>query len=204
MKRMITIMAAALITIASAVPVFAQGMFPNGMYPGGNANAQYDADFQRFLNNHPNEARELQANPNLINNQTWINKHPSLHTYLENHPNVRRTVRGQASGMMGGPGGPYAGRGDGDYDQNHQWHNSQWWQQNNPSYWRQQHPQWAQSHPHWYNDGDYDAQNNWHNSQWWQQNHPDQWNQWHPGHGHHGDGHGQDHGHGHGNDHDNH
>ncbi|HUY27487.1 MAG TPA: hypothetical protein VMV27_08720 [Candidatus Binataceae bacterium] len=200
MKKTITLVAAALIAIAAAAPAFAQmGMLPNGAYPGGNANGQYDADFQRFLNHHPNEARALQNNPRLIDNHNWIKKHPGLQEYLGNHPNVRRTIRGQynGGGMMGGPGRQYAQRGDGDYDEHHNWHNSQWWQQNNPGWWRQHHPEWAQNHPHWYNDGDYDAQHNWHNTQWWQQNHPDQWNQWHPGHGD-GHGHGPDHGPDHG------
>ncbi|MHB8382032.1 MAG: hypothetical protein ACYDC3_06790 [Candidatus Binataceae bacterium] len=180
MKKVFTIMAA-MFAMAVAAPAFAQ------MNPG-----QADSEFSRFLHNHPNEARQLQSNPGLIDDHGWINKHPGLHTYLMNHPHVRDSLRGQGGGMMGeagrmgGPGmmGGPGGRGDGDYDANHQWHNAQWWQQNNPQQWRQNHPQWAQNHPHWGNDGDYDEHHQWQNAQWWQQHHPEKWQQWHHGDGH--------------------
>jgi hypothetical protein len=169
MKRMLAIMSAALFALAAAGPAFAQ--------------AQYDADFNNYLNHHPNEAAQIRANPRLIDNPTYIHNHPGLNTYLDNHPNVRRTIRGQYSGapMMGGPG-PVAGRGYGDYDQNHVWRNADWWQQNNPGWWRQHHPEWAANHPHWYPDGDYDQNHVWRDSGWWQKNHPKQWNQWHNNH----------------------
>ena len=110
MKSMLTIMAAALVAIATAGPAFAQVR-------------QYDADFNNYLNHHPNEAAQLRANPGLIDNPTYIHNHPGLNTYLNNHPNVRRTIRGQTNGMVGAPG-PYAARGYGDYDEHHVWRSS--------------------------------------------------------------------------------
>ncbi len=186
MKSMLTIMAAALVAIATAGPAFAQVR-------------QYDADFNNYLNHHPNEAAQLRANPGLIDNPTYIHNHPGLNTYLNNHPNVRRTIRGQTNGMVGAPG-PYAARGYGDYDEHHVWRSSDWWQQNNPGWWREHHPEWAANHPHWYPDGDYDDNHVWRDSGWWQKNHPQDWSKWHHGNevGH---DNGVGHGHGHDNDH---
>lgn len=187
---MLTIMAAALLAIATAAPAFAQ-------------TRQYDADFNNYLNHHPNEAAQLRSNPGLINNPSYIHNHPGLNTYLNNHPNVRRTIRGQTNGAAG----PYA-RGYGDYDSGHVWRDSDWWQQNNPGWWREHHPDWAANHPHWYPDGDYDDHHVWRDTGWWQKNHPQDWSQWHQGngvgHGHDNDHHGHDNGVGHGHDNDQH
>lgn len=172
MKTMLTMLAAALLAIATAGPAFAKVR-------------QYDADFNNYLNHHPNEAAQLRANPGLIDNPTYIHNHPGLNTYLNNHPNVRRTIRGQANG---GIGGPYAGRGFGDYDEHHVWRSSDWWQQNNPGWWRQHHPEWAASHPHWYPDGDYDEHHVWRDSGWWQKNRPQDWSNWHHDNGVHANG----------------
>ncbi|MGH7779982.1 MAG: hypothetical protein ACREQR_09155 [Candidatus Binataceae bacterium] len=156
MKRLFTITAAALFALAAAGLAFAQN---------------YDADFQHFLNKHPNEAAQLRANPKLIDNPTWVHNHGAMAQYLDNHPNVRRSIRGQVNG----------GRGYGDWDEHHVWRDPDWWQQNNPTWWRQHHPEWAESHPHWYNDGDWDDHHVWRDSSWWHQNHPNQWAQWHHG-----------------------
>lgn len=181
---LLAIMAAALLAIASAGPAFAQVR-------------QYDADFNNYLNHHPNEAAQLRSNPGLIDNPSYIHNHPGLNTYLTNHPNVRRTIRGQTNGAIGAP---YAARGYGDYDEHHVWRSSDWWQTNNPGWWRQHHPEWAANHPHWYPDGDYDDHHVWRDSGWWQKNHPQDWSQWHHnngvGHGHdNGVDHGHDNGH---------
>ena len=84
MKSMLTIMAAALLAIATAGPAFAQVR-------------QYDADFNNYLSHHPNEAAQIQANPRLIDDPTYIKNHPGLNQYLDNHPNVRKTIRAQSA-----------------------------------------------------------------------------------------------------------
>jgi hypothetical protein len=134
MKSMLTIMAAALLAIATAGPAFAQI-------------GQYDADFNNYLSHHPNEAAQIRANPRLIDNPTYIKNHPGLNQYLDNHPNVRKTIRAQSNGgmmhgeAMRGPGpGAYAGRGPGDYDSNHVWRDQGWWQKNHPDVWAKRHP----------------------------------------------------------------
>jgi len=43
----------------------------------------------RFLDNHPNVARQLHENPSLINDREFVNNHPGLREYLQNHPDAR-------------------------------------------------------------------------------------------------------------------
>ncbi|MGC1342379.1 MAG: hypothetical protein WA854_08635 [Candidatus Binataceae bacterium] len=123
MKRLI-ILTAALFAIAIAAPAFAQV-------------GQYDADFNNYLSHHPNEAAQIQSNPRIIDDPAYIKAHPGLNQYLDNHPNVRRTIRAQSNGaMMHGE----AMRGPGDYDSNHVWRDQGWWQKNHPDVWAKRHP----------------------------------------------------------------
>jgi hypothetical protein len=84
MKRGITILSAAALTLALAGPVMAQNRVTN---PGAE-NADY-----AFFDSHPNVARALRENPSLIDNQQWVDQHPDLHEYLKTHPNVRHEFK---------------------------------------------------------------------------------------------------------------
>ena len=123
------------------------------------AHAQWqDADFNKFLSNHPGVASQLQANPNLINDPAFRRAHPDLQQYLQNHPNVSATVRSQAASMGGHgyyPGHNYAGGyggnpaynpGNGAWDQNHQWRDRQWWMKHHPDWVKANHPEWWANH----------------------------------------------------------
>ncbi len=46
-------------------------------------------NFDRYLDDHPEVARDLKNNPNLINNPNWLAQHPSTKQFLNNHPGVR-------------------------------------------------------------------------------------------------------------------
>jgi hypothetical protein len=130
-----------------------------------SAHAQWqDADFNKFLSNHPGVASQLQANPNLINDPAFRHAHPDLQEYLQNHQRVSEAVRSQAAGM-GGPGmgghGYYPGANhgyanyggnpaynpaNGAWDQNHQWQNREWWMKNHPNWVKANHPEWWANH----------------------------------------------------------
>ena len=69
------------ISAGLALPAMAQGYNPADM-----------GTFENFLNAHPNTARELQQNPNLINDPQWMSHHQGLEEYMSNHPNVRADV----------------------------------------------------------------------------------------------------------------
>src|SRR5437588_9648370 len=51
------------------------------------------ANFDRFLDTHPEIAKQLQANPSLINNPEWVENHPDLRAFLASHPGVREEIR---------------------------------------------------------------------------------------------------------------
>ena len=46
-------------------------------------------DMDQFLRTHPEIAKQLQANPSLINNPKYLKDNPALRTYLDGHPDVR-------------------------------------------------------------------------------------------------------------------
>jgi len=57
-----------------------------------------DRDFQRgqlasmdqFLDGHPEIAEQLRKNPALLNDKKFVNAHPALQSYLQQHPQVRQ------------------------------------------------------------------------------------------------------------------
>ncbi|HLW82521.1 MAG TPA: hypothetical protein VKS20_10830 [Candidatus Acidoferrales bacterium] len=47
------------------------------------------ASMDQFLDSHPDIAKQLQANPSLINNVSYLSKHPALRAFLSDHAQVR-------------------------------------------------------------------------------------------------------------------
>ncbi len=82
MKRGITILSAAALTLAMAGPVRAQHFAPNAVENTDN-----------YLNRHPEVAERLAKDPRLVDNQGFIDSHPGLHEYLQHHPRARREFR---------------------------------------------------------------------------------------------------------------
>ena len=56
--------------------------------------------FDGFLDANPEVARELIKNPSLIDDQNFVNKHPNLARFLQNHPDVRKEIRENPQGFM--------------------------------------------------------------------------------------------------------
>jgi hypothetical protein len=48
------------------------------------------ANTDRYLDQHPEVAHQLNADPRLIDNRQYVDSHPGLHEFLENHPDARR------------------------------------------------------------------------------------------------------------------
>ena len=42
-----------------------------------------------YLTNHPEQAKQLHENPNLINDPNWLSKNPQVQTYLNKHPDLK-------------------------------------------------------------------------------------------------------------------
>ena len=51
------------------------------------------ARFDRYLDSHPAVARALERNPDLVRNQAFLARNPSLRTWLSTHPETAEEVR---------------------------------------------------------------------------------------------------------------
>ena len=51
------------------------------------------ANTDRYLDTHPEVARQLNADPRLIDNRQYVDAHPGLHEFIERHPDARRDWR---------------------------------------------------------------------------------------------------------------
>jgi len=60
------------------------------------------ATFDRFLDHHPNVARDLNQRPWLVNNRDYMEDHPDLREFLRNHPEVREELRENPRAFMRG------------------------------------------------------------------------------------------------------
>lgn len=56
--------------------------------------------FDQFLDTNPAIAKQLEANPSLINNASYLNSHPVLRAYLSDHPLIREEFTQNPSFFM--------------------------------------------------------------------------------------------------------
>ncbi len=64
------------------------------------------ANFNRFLDNHPQVATQLEKNPSLVNDSDFIERHPALEQFLDTHPAVQEDVH-DAPGTIADHNGHY-------------------------------------------------------------------------------------------------
>lgn len=57
--------------------------------------------FHDFLQSHPKVSAELRANPNLVNNKRYLDKHDDLAKFLKHHPDVKRALVNHPSRVFG-------------------------------------------------------------------------------------------------------
>ena len=101
MKRLFTIVSTTLLTGTLALSAMAQSYPmipappPGGYgYLGGYTHSHpYVRDFNHFFDTHPDTARELSADPRLIDNPHYLAAHPQLQQYMWSHPGVREAFR---------------------------------------------------------------------------------------------------------------
>jgi hypothetical protein len=51
------------------------------------------ADFDHFMDSHPEIAEQLRKDPSLVDNREFVEKHPALQSYLQEHPGVREEIK---------------------------------------------------------------------------------------------------------------
>jgi hypothetical protein len=94
MKRISSIIGAAVIALLMSAPAMAQGMIPNmsGMnvpqYSGvpWSSGMPNQKAFNEWANNHRKAAAELQANPGLMYDPSWRKHHKHFQHFIETHP----------------------------------------------------------------------------------------------------------------------
>jgi len=86
MKRAFTILAAAAFSGALCSAAIAQSA------PNRDITQPEIARFNHFLDNHPEVAQRLAANPGLINDPQFMANHPGLRGFLAKHPGVREEL----------------------------------------------------------------------------------------------------------------
>ncbi len=65
-----------------------------------DATRQELADFDRFLDSHPEVASDIRKDPSLVNHDDFVNRHPALQTYLQDHPAVREQIKADPNAFM--------------------------------------------------------------------------------------------------------
>src|SRR6267154_1133513 len=58
------------------------------------------ARFDQFMDSHREIAEQLRKDPALVNNREFVEKHPALQTYLQEHPGVREEIKENPNAFM--------------------------------------------------------------------------------------------------------
>src|SRR5258708_20723715 len=61
--------------------------------PNSDITRQELARFDQFLDSHQEIARQLRHDPSLVNDQNYVQGHPELQTFLQDHPGVREEIK---------------------------------------------------------------------------------------------------------------
>lgn len=67
---------------------------------GNDTTRQELAQFDRFLDSHPEIAEELRKNPSLVDKNEFVKDHPALEAFLQNNPGVREELRENPNAFM--------------------------------------------------------------------------------------------------------
>jgi hypothetical protein len=67
---------------------------------GDDATRQELANFNRFLDSHPETAEQVRKDPSFVNNEDFLQHHPALQTYLQDHPAVREEIKTDPNAFM--------------------------------------------------------------------------------------------------------
>jgi hypothetical protein len=71
-----------------------------GRRDDGDTTRRQLANFDGFMDSHPEIAEQLRKNPSLVDNREWVDQHPALHDYLQSHPGVREEIKEDPNAFM--------------------------------------------------------------------------------------------------------
>jgi hypothetical protein len=98
---MLTLLVLGALTISAAAQSPTAAPWPSTTAAGDrDINRAELNNFDRYLDDHPEIARDLRNNPNLINNPNWLEQHPSTQEFLRNHPGVNEEIRENPTQFM--------------------------------------------------------------------------------------------------------
>lgn len=60
------------------------------------------AQFDQFLDGHPEIAQDLRRNPDLVNDHRYVASHEELRDFLKDHPQVRRELKENPQALLSG------------------------------------------------------------------------------------------------------
>ena len=89
------IILAALISMA---PAGAQSITPQTQ--DSDSTRPQLAEFDRFLDSHPQVASQLRQDPSLVNNPEFVANHSDLQQYLQQHPELREEIKENPNAFM--------------------------------------------------------------------------------------------------------
>lgn len=81
----------------------AEDRYRNGAETAGRDREMTHGDvvsFDQFLDHHRVIAEQLRKDPSLVNNQKWMQQHPELQSYLQDHKNVREQITANPGAFM--------------------------------------------------------------------------------------------------------
>jgi hypothetical protein len=88
----------ALTTLVWAAPGRAQS--PSTTPKNGDDLVRWQlANFDQFLDNHPEVSEQLRKNPSLVDDKQFVENHPALQQYLQQHPEIRADIQNPSAVM---------------------------------------------------------------------------------------------------------
>ena len=77
-----------------------QNAQPQNMPDRDDVTRRQLANFDSFLDSHPEVAEQLRKDPSLVDNQEFVEKHPQLQQYLQQHPEIREELSQNPNAFM--------------------------------------------------------------------------------------------------------
>jgi len=96
------VLLALVVLLWATIPLGAQSQTTSPQVQGqdNDVSRHQFADFDRFLDGHPEIAEQLRRDPSLVNNQKFAADHPALQQFLADHPEVREQYKENPNEFM--------------------------------------------------------------------------------------------------------
>jgi len=69
-------------------------------YRGSDSTRRELSQFDQFLDDHREISEQVRRDPSLLDNRNFVDSHPALQTFLQDHPGIRDDIRQNANAFM--------------------------------------------------------------------------------------------------------